>query len=441
MKDRVPPSNVDAEESLLGSLMIDTEAIRDIGTMLEPLDFYREVNRWIYESMLALAEARVPVDLVTLTDDLRKRERLEPMGGESYVIGLINTVPTSINAEAYARIIKDCSTRRKMISAAMTTANMAFDEDQDLDAQVNYAEKAIVSLRSNDEIQAVKDGMVIASNYLEYLYMVREGKAMGNETGYREYDAFTGGLASPFMHVLAARPGLGKSSWAVGVADHAALTLGQSVLTFSLEMTSDQLVQRIVAKRTGINIYRLRAGKLSEQEWSLVNNVVGMISQSRLFIDETPDLTPEQARVRASRIQDKHGLDLIIYDHLHLMRSTSYVGNPNKEVGDVSKKVSYTSKELGVASVLAAQLNRGVEDRKDKRPTLRDLRDSGEIEQNSYSVTFLYRTDYYEPIGSDRIQIAEQIIAKNRDGALGTTELMWTPKTASFSNIVRSVIA
>lgn len=439
--NRIPPNNIEAEEAVLGSLIIDTEIVGDISEILKPDDFFREQNRWIYESILSLHEEREPIDLITLTDDLRKRDdRLGQMGGEAYVIGLINSVPTSINAESYARIVKECAARRKMISLASATANLAYDEEAPVARALDVVELAFRDMHDHAEESPVKDGTAMAGDYLDYLEKARDGGSGGLKTGYIEYDAFIGGLSSPFMHVLAARPGMGKSSAMAGVAEYVAIDSGMTVLFFSLEMTSAQVVQRIVARRTGINMHRLRVGSLSDVEWRKIHAVTDRVSRSGLFIDETPDLTPEQARTRSSRLADKHGLDLIIYDHLHLMRSTKYVGNPNKEVGDVSKQISYISKELGVPSILAAQLNRGVEDRKDKRPNLRDLRDSGEIEQNAYSVTFVYREDYYDPLESERRQLAELIVSKNRDGPLGTIELMWNPGTASFSNIIRQAI-
>jgi len=431
-----PPNNIEAEEALLGALLIDPDAIKHV--QIEATDFYREVNAWVYESLVSLDNNNKSVDLITVTDDLRKRGRLEDMGGEGYLLGLINASPTSWNAKDYARIIKDASGRRKLLALANMTANLAYDEGGDLEEQIAASESAILDLSTTRVNSDVKTGKAVASEYLDYF---DQGELVGSRTGYSEYDNFMGGgLASPFLHVLAARPAMGKSAWLTGVIAHNLFIEHKRVLFFSLEMTAKQMAQRLVAHETGIDMHLLRGGKLSDAAMYKVHAVVDKINSSSLFLDETGGLTPSQARAKVARIKAVHGLDLIIYDHLHLMEPDKGSGNDVYDIAKITKRLTQISKEADVTSILAAQLNRSLESRSDKRPTLADLRGSGAIEQDAYSVTFLYRDDYYDPMGSSRKQLAENIVAKNRDGSVGTVELVWNPRAASFMNITRSIV-
>lgn len=441
--ERVPPNNIEAEEALLGSLLTDADSFSEIASLIEPEYFYREQNRWVYESLISLSESGSDIDIVTVSDDLRKKGQLDEMGGEGYVLGLITCCPTVFNVRSYAKIVKDAFTRRSLINTAATIARVAHEEDGDLEAQLGFSEAALNSLVSSRGTGSeIKDGKFISNAYLEHLQRALEadGAIMGLHTGIYELDMLNGGLEKPQMHVVAARPAMGKSSFIIGIAEHLALNMGKRILLFSMEMTTSQIMHRIVARRTGIPIRRLRGAKLSQDEWGAVNQVVDLVSRSNLIIDETVNIRPSVVRSRSSRLHSKEPLDAIFYDHLHLMGSDKYSGNPVKEVGENSKQIFNIGKELSVPSVVAAQLSRKVEERKDKRPQLQDLRESGEIEQNAYSVIFLYRDDYYEKAQSKKIGIAEIGVAKYRDGSVGTVEALWQKHTASFMNIQRKLI-
>jgi len=440
--DRVPPNNVEAEEALLGSLLIDSDAIFEVATFLRPETFYREHNRWIYEAILDLNERRDPVDVITLTDELRRRSQLENLGGEAYIIGLINMVPTSINARSYGKIVEAAALRRRMISAASTIANLAYDEDENVNVVLDRAEQSLFSIseeRTNRDLVPVKE---IARNYLDRIEELhaRGDDVIGVPTSFSDLDKLLGGLNKSDLIIVAARPGMGKTALQLSIAQAAARRHSKRVAIFSLEMSGEQLVQRMIAAETRIDSQRLRRGDLQEQEWPIFYEAVGRISECQLFIDDTPSITPMQLRTKARRLYAEHGLDLIMIDYLQLMYAERAQNNRVQEISEISRSLKGLARELDIPVVAASQLSRAVEQRQDKRPQLSDLRDSGSIEQDADVVIFIYRDEYYNPDSSERPNIAEINVAKHRNGPTAVVDLYWHGQLATFRNLQRQEI-
>ena len=443
LTDRVPPNNIEAEEALLGSLLIDPEAVYDVAAFLRPEAFYREQNKWIFEAILDLNERREPVDLITLTDELRRRGRLEELGGEATIIALINTVPTSINARNYGQIIEAAALRRRMIGAASTIANLAYEQDENINVVIDRAEKALFSIseeRTTRDLVPVKE---IASSYLDRIEELhaRGDDVIGVPTSFTDLDKVLGGLNKSDLIIVAARPGMGKTSLQISIAQTAARRFNKRVAIFSLEMSGEQLVQRMIAAETRIDSQRLRRGDLKEHEWPIFYEAIGRISETQIFIDDTPSITSLQLRTKARRLYAEHDLDLIMIDYLQLMQSEHTTNNRVQEISEISRNLKGLARELDIPVVAASQLSRAVEQRQDKRPQLSDLRDSGSIEQDADVVIFIYRDEYYNPDTSERPNIAEINVAKHRNGPTAIVDLYWHGQLATFRNLQRQEIA
>lgn len=440
--DRLPPHSLEAEEALLGSLLIDPDAIFDITPFLRADAFYRAQNRTVYEAILALNDRREPLDLVTLTEELRRQEQLEAVGGEPYIISLINAVPTAINAVNYGRLVEATALRRQLIGAANTIANLAYNEAEDVSVVIDRSEQALFSVseqRSNRDLLPVKQ---IAREYLERIERLNElgSDIIGVPTGFTDLDRMLGGLNKSDLLILAARPGMGKTAFQTSIAITAATHFGKRVAMFNLEMSGEQLVQRMLAAETRIDSQRLRRGQLHDHEWPIFMEAIGRLSETRIFIDDTPSITPNQLRTKCRRLYAEHGLDLVIIDYLQLMQAERPTNNRVQEISEISRSLKGLARELDVPVLAAAQLSRAVEQRAEKRPLLSDLRDSGSIEQDADIVMFIYRDDYYNPDSSERPNIAEINIAKHRNGPVGSVDLYWHGKLATFRNLQRQEI-
>ena len=440
--DRLPPSNVDAEEALLGSLLIDNDAIFEVASFLKSDAFYREKNKWIYESILGLTNRREPVDLITLSDELRRRDQLDEVGGEAYVIGLLNIVPTSIHAQHYGHIVEAASVRRRMISAASTIANLAFEQEEDISVSIDRAEQALFSIseeRTTRDLVAVKE---VARAYLDRIEELHErgDEVIGVPTSYTDLDRLLGGLNKSDLIIIAARPGMGKTALQLAIGQAAARRYSKRIAMFSLEMSAEQLVQRMIAAETRIDSQRLRRGDLEEHEWPIFYEAVGRLSETHIFIDDTPSISPLQLRTKCRRLYSEHGIDLIMVDYLQLMQADRTYGNRVQEISEISRGLKGLARELDVPLIANSQLSRAVEQRTDKRPMLADLRDSGSIEQDADVVMFIYRDDYYSHDESERPNIAEINIAKHRNGPTAVVDLFWQGQLATFRNLQRQEI-
>lgn len=377
--DRLAPQNREAEEAVLGSLLIDPDAIFEVTNFLRPDAFYSQANRWAYEAILSLHARNEPLDSLTLIEELRRREKLEEIGGEPYVIGLVSAVPTSINARAYAKIVEAAAIRRDLIHAAGQIANLAYDEDEDINVIIDRSEQTLFAISEQRTTRDLVPIRQIAEEYLqrvENLYE-RNQEVVGVPTGFTDIDRLLGGLNRSDLIILAARPGMGKTSFQNGIALTAARTHGKRVAIFNLEMSGEQLVQRMLAAETRIDIQRLRRGQLADHEWHIFYEAVHRLSETRIFIDDSPTVTPMQLRTKCRRLYAEHGLDLVMIDYLQLMQADRGTNNRVQEIADISRGLKQLARELDVPVVAAAQLSRAVESRQDKRPMLSDLRDSG----------------------------------------------------------------
>jgi replicative DNA helicase len=431
--ERLPPQNIEAEEAVLGALLIDPDAIIRVATLLKPTDFYREKNGWIYDATLTLHERREPIDFLTVCDELDRREQLDEIGGPGFITSLINAVPTSIHAEHYARIIERTATRRRLIEAAGEIAGLAYQEADDVNEVVDRAEQVLFGVserRIARELVPIRQVLSAYYDRIEYLTRHR-GEMIGVPTGFTDLDRLLGGLQRSDMVILAARPSVGKTSLALSVAHHAAQRFHQRVAFFSLEMSSEQVVQRLISAETGINSQRLRRGEIAQDEWGRFMKAASDLSESYFYIDDTPGISALELRTKARRLHAEVGVDLLVVDYLQLMRGDFRSENRVQEISSISRALKALARELNVPVLALSQLSRGVEARTDKRPILSDLRESGALEQDADVVMFIYRDELYNE-NTERKNIADIIVAKHRNGPTGTVALFFKKELAQF---------
>jgi replicative DNA helicase len=434
----LPPQNVEAEQSVLGSLLIDPDALLKVTPFLRPDDFYRETHGLIYRAIVDLHEQRQPADFVTLCEELERRGQLEHVGGPGYVTSLINVVPTSIHAQHYGRIVERTATLRRLISAASEISSMAYERADDEDRILDQAEQLIFGVAQRSIERELVPLRTILSDYydrIEYLYDHR-GQTIGVPTGFIDLDRLLGGFQQADLIIVAGRPGTGKTSLAMTIMDHAARRHGLSIAIFSLEMPAQQVVQRLVAGATGIGSQRLRTGEISEDELASIARAMGELSETSIYIDDTPAIAPMELRAKARRLQAEHPLDLIIVDYLQLMQAGLRMENRVQEVSYISRQLKSLASELHVPVLACSQLSRAVESRPDKRPLLSDLRESGSIEQDADVVMFIYREEMYVE-ETFKPNIADIIVAKHRNGPTGQLSLRFMKEQTRFANLER----
>ncbi|MHB0857522.1 MAG: replicative DNA helicase [Anaerolineae bacterium] len=435
--DRLPPQNIEAEQSVLGSLLIDPDAIIKIGNFLKADDFYREAHQLIYRAIMHLHEKRLPADYVTLVDELERQGQLEVVGGSAYLTSLINTVPTSVHVEHYGHIVERTSVMRSLIHAAGEIAALAYEEREEVDEVIDQAERILFDVsqrRISKSLVPISD--IIRSYYdrVEFLVEHRD-ETLGVPSGFVDLDRLLGGLQPSDLIIIAARPGVGKSSLAVTMATNASLKHNAVVAIFTLEMSGEQLVQRMISASTGIDSQRLRLGRIEDREWEQFTNVSGTLSEAAIFIDDTPSPSPMEIRTKARRLAAEYDLDLIIVDYLQLMQSGDRRNeNRVQEISYISRSLKALARELNVPVVALSQLSRAVESRTDRRPVLSDLRESGSIEQDADVVMFIYRDDMYHE-DSARTNIADIIVAKHRNGPTDTISLHFNPSLTQFADL------
>lgn len=440
--ERMPPHSIDAEEAVLGSILIDPEAIFRVSSFLKREDFYIVKNQWVWEACLALHERREPIDPVTLGRELEARGQLAEVGGLAYIQQLVNVVPTAIHAEGYGRIVERTALRRRLLAAASEIAQLAYDEAEEIDETIDAAEQALFGVsqrRISRDMRPIADVIRDYYDRIEYLYEHR-GEPLGIPTGFVDLDKLLGGLQRSDLIIVAARPGVGKTSLMLNMALSAARRFHQRVAIFSLEMSNEQIVQRLVSGETGIDSQRLRLGTLEEDEWPLFVQATSALSETQVFVDDTPSISALQLRTKARRLHAEHGLDLIIIDYLQLMTGDNRSENRVQEISYLSRSLKGLARELSVPVLVASQLSRAVEQRSDKRPVLSDLRESGSIEQDADIVMFIYRDDVYDE-DSERRNVAELIVAKHRNGPTGTVELYFQKNLTQFRNALKRDIA
>ncbi len=432
------PHNRDAEESLLGSILINPEAYFDVAQFLQPDDFYIHRNRWIWEAFVRLSEKRIPIDVLTVSEDLNQHDHLVELGGSAYLTSLINRVPSALNAESYGHYIEEYAMRRRLLAAANDVARLAYDKDKSLDSVIDESEKTVFAIserRVRHDLQPIK---TVLSEYYDHVDELarRSDEIFGVPTGLLDLDRLLGGMQKSDLIIVAGRPGMGKTGFMLGAAKSAALNYKKHVAMFSLEMSNEQLVQRLISQQTGIESQKLRAGKLDDDEWSLFAQAVDVLSNTTIFLDDTPAITPLQMRTKCRRLHLEYHLDLIIVDYLQLMSGDIRNDNRVQEVSYISRYLKVLARELNVPVLAAAQLSRAVEQRTDKVPQLSDLRESGSLEQDADIVMFINRPNALDE-GSPRQMVAELMVAKHRNGPVGKVEVVFRPHLASFENMAR----
>jgi len=436
--ERVPPQNMEAEQSVLGAMLLDKDAIITAIELLKSGDFYRDGHRKIFQAMLALSDRGEPVDLVTLLEELRGQNQLEAIGGMGYLTTLANTVPTSANVGYYAQIVREKAVLRSLISTATRIVTRCFEAKEEVDEILDEAERAIfeVSQRSSPQgFASMKEILKGAFDRIDKLWG-NKGGVTGVPTGFPDLDNITCGLQNADLIILAARPSMGKTTLALNIAQHIAVNEKLPVAVFSLEMSKEQLVQRILCAQANIDAQRLRRGFLSDEDYPKLTKAAGPLAEAPLFIDDTPAISVMEVRAKARRLKAEHGLSALFIDYLQLMRGSERAENRQQEISAISRSLKALAKELDVPVVALSQLSRAVEQREKKRPILSDLLESGGIEANADIVAFIYRESYYHQNTENRND-TEIIIAKQRNGPVGNIHLFFKENHNKFLSVSR----
>ena len=438
---KIPPQNLDAEQSVLGALLLDKDAIVKVADVLAVEDFYRPEHATIFKSMLALFEKRTPIDLVTLSNVLEKEKILKNVGGAAYLTQLVNAVPTAAHVVKYAEIVRDKAVLRRLIQVAREIEETAFGQDEaTIDEVLDTSERAIFSVSQRmikQYFTPIKEVLSTTFDRIDELHKHR-GKMRGTPTGFRDLDNILAGVQKSDLIIVASRPSMGKTAFALSIAAHAAIREKVPVAIFSLEMSRDQLVDRLIAMESGVDAWKLRTGNLSEEDFPRIGYTMGMLSEAPIFIDDSPLLTVLEIRTKARRLQAEQSIGLVIVDYLQLMQGSRYSGDYNRvqEISEISRGLKAISRELDIPVIALSQLSRAVEQRPQKIPQLSDLRESGSIEQDADVVMFIYREDYYDP-ETDRKNIADILVRKHRHGPIGQIELYFAAENVTFRNLER----
>ena len=432
---QIVPHSREAEEAVIGAVLINPEAYYDVAQFLQSDDFYIHRHRWIWEVFNRLHERRTPIDFLTVSEELDQLGRLAEAGGPAYLTALINNVPTSLHAEAYGRLVEETAIRRRMLTAANDIAKLAYQEETAIDAVMDEAEKAIFGVSERRMTRDLQSIQQVLSDYYDRIDQLasRDEDTYGVPTGFIDLDRLLGGLQPSDLLIIAGRPGMGKTAFMLSAAKNAAQIHKKHVAIFSLEMSNEQLVQRLIAQETGIDSQRLRTGKLEEHEWPIFTHAIEVLSDTHVFLDDTPGLTPLQLRTKARRLHLEYQIDLILIDYLQLMSGGLRTDNRVQEVSHISRNLKILARELNVPVLAAAQLSRAVEQRADKEPQLSDLRESGSLEQDADVVMFIHRPEMYEKDALKQ-NIAQIKVSKHRNGPVGTIELVFRNNLAKFEN-------
>lgn len=437
---RMPPQNVEAERSILGAVLLDKDAIIKIADILNHDDFYDSRHGKIYEAMANLFEKRMPIDIVTLSEILESAGLIKEIGGSSYLAEIVNNTPSAANIVYYAQIVRDKAILRRLISAGANITDLGYDEDGEISETLDSAEQALFSISQNsmkNKFIAVKDVLTEAFDRIDKIHKDKDrGALRGVSSGFHGLDNITSGFQKSDLIILAARPSMGKTSFALNLAENVAIDGKMPVAVFSLEMSKDQLVDRLLSSQAGVDSWKLRTGNLSDDDFPKIGYAMGVLSEAPLFIDDSAGGNIMEIRAKARRLQMEHGLGLIIIDYLQLMsgHSRSSDGNRVQEISEISRGLKGLARELNVPIIALSQLSRAVEHRDDKKPQLSDLRESGSIEQDADIVMFLYRDEYYNS-ETERKGITDVLIRKHRNGPIGNFELFFNPAQMRFADL------
>ena len=435
---RIPPHSVEAEQSVLGSILLDKDAMISVSETLIPEDFYKEAHRVIYECMLKLYNNQSEIDLITLADELRDQGYLDDIGGIAYITSLSTIVPTTSNIKYYINIVKEKSISRQLISAANDIINLGYDSSTKVEDVLENAEKKIFDIsqeRTTNDFQPINQVLTETLSMLEKLYE-EKSDVTGLTTGFRDLNKKINGLQRSDLLLIAARPAMGKTAFALNLVQNAALKGDASVAVFSLEMSKEQLVQRMVAAQSSVELKKIKTGTLAANDWPRITDGMAVLSGAKIHIDDTPGIKISELRSKCRKLKIEKGLDLVLIDYLQLMEGEGHNESRQQEIAKISRSLKILAKELDCPVVALSQLSRAPEQRADHRPMLSDLRESGSIEQDADIVMFLYRDEYYNP-DTGRKNIGEVIVAKNRHGETGTVELVWFGEIQKFADKMR----
>lgn len=439
---KVPPQSLEAEESVLGGILLDSHALDRVIEVMGPDDFYRETNRKIFLSMLALTERGEPIDLITLTDTLKARDELQEIGGATYLAELSDKVPSAANIAFYARIVKEKAVLRSLINVSGEIVSRAYTGQEDIEQFLDEAERLIFDVseqRIRPAFAKVGDMIMDTIKTIEQLYERKE-LVTGVPTGFLDLDQKTAGLQPADLVIIAARPSMGKTAFALNIAQYVAMQTETAVGIFSLEMAKEQLVMRMLCAEARVDNAKVRAGYLAERDFPRLAMAAGRLAEAPIYIDDTPGQNVLELRAKARRLKREANLGLIIIDYLQLMRGLTAQENRVQEMTEISRSLKALAKELAIPVVALSQLNRQVELRGDKRPIMSDIRESGSIEQDADVIMFIYRDEVYHP-ESEEEGTAEIIIGKQRNGPIGTIRLAWRSEYTRFDSLVADTFA
>lgn len=436
--EKVLPNNLEAERSILGAILLDDKALLVIFEILKPQDFYLDSHRRIFEKMLQLMNNSRPVDMITLKDELQRANELESIGGAAYLASLTDGLPRALNIEHYAHIVREKSTLRRLIQISSETMTLSYQDEHPAEEILQRIEKSIFEISNQQFRTGFTSITPVVSDVFREIEELANKKApvTGLETGFVDLDKMTAGMHPGDLIIVAARPGLGKTSFCLNIAEHVAIRKGKAVGIFSLEMSKEQLVKRFLCSEARIDAHRVNTGFLNKEDWTKLSRAAGDLSETKIFIDDTANITIPELRSKSRRLSLEHGLDLIIVDYLQLMSGSARYENRTQEIAQISRGLKGIAKELGVPLIAVSQLSRAVESRtgEHRRPQLSDLRESGSIEQDADLVLFIYREEMINPT-DDNAGMAELIIGKQRNGPIGSVQLAFSKQFTKFDNL------
>ncbi len=439
MNERIPPHNDDAEKSVLGAILLSKDALFEVMEQLKPEDFYSEIHKEIFNAALELFKKNDPVDILTLTEELQKRKSLEMSGGRGYIAALSTFVPATANVAQYAKIVAEKAVLRRLINASSEISEKCYQEKIEPEKVLDHAEQSIFEIaqtRQGRDYSSLKDVLLKNINKLDELSKL-EGNLTGITTGFLDLDSKTAGLQKSDLILIAARPSMGKTAFALNIAQNAAIKGKAGVIIFSLEMAAEQLGQRLLSMEARIEMQKLRVGNLDRKDWDQLNIALDSLSRAKICIDDTPGITIMEIKNKCRRMKADQGLDLVVIDYLQLMSLEGRTESRQQEISTLSRYLKQLAREIDCPVIVLSQLSRAPEQRAEHRPILSDLRESGAIEQDADIVMFLYRDEYYFPDTTEKPNICEINIAKQRGGETGTIELTWLGKYTRFADSSR----
>lgn len=438
---KTPPHNLESEQCVIGSIIVEEQTLVPVAEILDREDFYIDAHKVIYDSMIELGNERKPIDMITLTNRLKEKGYLDQVGGVTYLTSITNMIPTTSNVKVYAEIVKKNSTLRKLIKASNDIISMGYEASDSLDDILNVAEKKIFDIsqdRMSQDFKPISEVLTSVTAMIEEVYS-KGSDITGLDTGFIDLNKKLGGFHKSDLILIAARPGMGKTAFALNPVANAAIRSKSSVAVFSLEMSKEQLVQRLLSSQSNVALNNISKGKIADDEWKKLTDAMTVLSSSHIFIDDTPGIKVSEIRSKCRKLKMEEGLDMIMIDYLQLMEADGRADNRQQEVSKISRSLKILAKEMNCPVIALSQLSRNTESGKDHMPKLSDLRDSGAIEQDADIVMFIYRDEYYTKMETKKKDLAEIIIAKNRHGEISNIELVWIGKIQKFSNKLKTI--